>query len=458
MKKIINFIFGILKKIVMFFWSILEKVLILPISKLVYRISSKIEIKTGVIEKFLSKPTTLIYISLFLSFLVFWLVDSNTVSFVETEALVLSDQPVEVTYNEEAYVIEGIPNTVDITLMGKKSGLYLAKQLGEHTVSLDLSSCTEGSCKVKLSYEKQVKSLDYKLDPSTVTVYVYPKVSEVRTLTTDIVNADKLDSKLIISSVTLSTDEVIVKSYKEKLKTVASVKALVDVSNLGINGAGKYKAEKVTLVAYDESGTEIDNIEIVPGSVSAEIVVTSPKKDVPINVVPVGTVKPGTAIKSITSSISQVTIYGEQSVLDKINAIEVEVDVNNLDSNKSFKRSIKKPNGVKFISSSSVTIKIAVETQTSKDFDGIQIEIEGLDTSKYSAQPQSAEDAKVTVTVKGVSSLLEALKTEDISAKINLSGYEPGTYDVPITASGPDVKLTYTPKTTTVKITIRKVN
>jgi len=455
MKKIFNIIFNIIKKFFLFLWNILEKSLILPLSKLVYGITSKVKFNTSGIERFLSRPQTLIYVSLFFAILAFWLIDSNTVSFVETEALVLSDQKVEVTYNDEAYVIEGIPESVDITLMGNKSALYLAKQLGEHTITLDLSSCTEGTCKVKLAYDKQVKSLDYKLDPSTVTVYVYPKVSSVRTLTTDVVNADKLDSKLIVSSVTMSTDEVIVKSHKEKLATVASVKALVDVSNLGITGAGTYTAEKVTLVAYDENGAEIEGIEIVPGTVSAEIVVTSPKKDVPINVVPTGTVKPGTAIKSITSSISQVTIYGEQSVLDKINAIDVEIDVNNLDSNKSYKATIKKPSGVKYISASSVTVKVAVETQTSKDFEDIQIEIKGLN-DKYSAMTSEAGASRVTVTVKGVSSILESLNSSDISAYIDLTDYKPGTYDVPIEATGTDVKLTYVPKTTTVSITIKE--
>lgn len=455
MKQIIRFIFGIFKKIIMFIWNILEKVIILPISKLAYRITNRINLQSGALERFLSRPTTLVYVSLIFAFAVFMLVDSNTVSLVETEALVLSDQPVEATYNEEAYVIEGIPSTVDITLMGKKSGLYLAKQLGEHTVSLDLSSCTEGSCKVKLSYDKQVKSLDYKLDPSTVTVYVYPKVSSVRTLATDIINADKLDNKLIISSVTLSTDEVIVKSYKEKLAKVASVKALVDVSSIGINGAGTYNAEKVTLVAYDENGSEVNNIEIVPGTVSAEVVVTSPKKDVPINIIPTGNVKAGSAIKSITSSISQVTIYGEQSVLDKINGIDVEVDVNNLDSNKSIKANIKKPNGIKYISASSLTIKISVETQTSKDFDDIQIEIRGLD-DKYTAMTTDAEGARVSVAVKGVEALLDSLKEEDIDAYIDLKDYKAGTFDVPIQAEGKDVRLTYIPKTTTVNVKITK--
>lgn len=456
MKKITSFIFDIFKKIIMFLWSIIENVIVLPISKLVYLISTKIKFKPGVIERVFNKPTSLIYISLFFAFVAFFLVDSKTVNFVETEAIVLPEQPIEVTYNEEAYVVEGIPENADITLMGKKSELYLAKQLGEHTISLDLTDCSVGTCKVKLTYDNPIKSLEYKLDPSNITVYVYPKASSVRTLVADPVNEDKLSSKLIVSSIKLSTDEVIIKSYKEKLEKVASVKALVDIGSIGIKEAGTYTVEKVALVAYGEDGSEIKNIEIVPNSITAEIVVTSPSKDVAINVIPVGTVRSGTAIKSITSSISQVTIYGEESVLDKINTIDLEIDVNNLSSDKTYKATITKPSGVKYISATAVTVKVTVETQTSKDYDNISIEIKGLDTNKYTAMTSNESASRVTVTVKGVSSLLDALNDNDISAYVDLAGYKEGTYDVPIKATGTDVRLTYVPKTTTVKITIKE--
>ena len=41
-------------------------------------------------------------------------------------------------YNEEAYVIEGLPETVDITLIGRSSDIYLAKQYPTNEVSVDL--------------------------------------------------------------------------------------------------------------------------------------------------------------------------------------------------------------------------------------------------------------------------------------------------------------------------------
>ena len=58
------------------------------------------------------------------------------------------------------------------------------------------------------------------MDPSRITVVIYPKVSSSKTVTADVLNADKLDETLVVSSVTLDKTEVIVKSYKEKLESL----------------------------------------------------------------------------------------------------------------------------------------------------------------------------------------------------------------------------------------------
>ena len=48
---------------------------------------------------------------------------------MQNEAEVIQNQPVKVLYNEEAYVVEGLVDSVDIILTGNKSAIYLAKQL-----------------------------------------------------------------------------------------------------------------------------------------------------------------------------------------------------------------------------------------------------------------------------------------------------------------------------------------
>lgn len=430
-----------------------DKVIITPFSKLAYIVTDKLSIKSGTFEKFLNRPNTLLYLSLILAFLTFLLIDNRVINLISSESIVLENQNVDVEYNDEAYVVEGLPEDVDIVLMGRKMDLYLAEQLGDHKLTLDLSDYGVGTHKVSIKYNNPVNNLDYIISPSEVTVVIYPKVSEVRTLSIDVLNTDKLDQTLVVSNVLLDRDEVIIKSHEAKLAEVASVKALIDVNALNATQAGTYTLENVKLVAYDEKGTELSDIEIIPEAVTATVTITSPSKVVPIQIVPVGDVAPGSAIESIESNVSQVTVYADEEVLAALNYIEVEIDVTGLNEDKTYQKVINKPNGARSISETSITINVKMETESSKEFENIPIVFENLG-SGLKVNAQREEDTKVTVSVGGVESLLEKLEASDIKAYVDLEGLGVGTHTVPVYVTGEDLKLTYTSKTQNIKIII----
>ena len=431
MKKMLKKIGKFFARLFKMLYKVIDALLVTPISKAVYFIGDKLSNRNGNLDKFLNKPNTLIYVSLICAFAAFFAVDRKVINLVETEAIVLSNQPVVAEYNEEAYVVEGIPESADIVLMGRKSDLYLAEQLGDHKLTLDLTGLSAGTHKVNIKYNNPIKSLDYKVDPSRATIVIYPKVSASRTVTTDILNTDKLEK-------------------------VASVKALVDVNALNANSAGTYTLENVKLIAYDEKGTEIKDIEIVPGTITATVVISSPSKTVPVKVVPVGEVASGSAISSITSNVTNVTLYGEEEILKDISEIEVEIDVNGLSKDKTFQETIVKPTGVRSMSDTAVTIKVKMEGETSKEFKDIPIVFEHLDTTKYKPLAKNAEDTKVNVVVKGVKSVLDKLDSKDIKAYVDLSDLEPGTYEVPVMVTGNDLKLSYSSRTTKIEVIIAK--
>ena len=458
LKKLINKILKFFGKIFKILYKILDILLITPLSKGAYFVIDKVTSRSGSFEKFINNPNTLIYVSLVCAFALFALVDSKVINLTETEAIVLSNQPIIAKYNEEAYVVEGIPETGDIVLMGSKSNLYLAEQLGDHKLTLDLTDLSVGTREVKIKYNNPINKniLEAKVDPSSVTVVIYPKVSEVRALTTDILNLDKLNNTLVVSSVELDRDEVIIKSYKEKLETVGSVKAIVDVSALNATAAGTFTLDNVKLIAYDQKGAEMNDIEIVPGTVKATVTITSPSKVVPVSVVPVGDVASGSAIATITPNVTTVTLYGEEAVLDNIKDIKVEIDVAGLNSDKTYQETIVKPTGVRSMSDTNVTIKVTMEKETSKEFKDIPITFEHLDTTKYKVQAANVDSTKVDVVVKGVSSILNKLTKDDIKAYVDLSNLEEGTQRVPVFVSGSDVKLVYTSRTTMIEVIISK--
>lgn len=429
-----------------------DKWIITPVTKLILMIMNCFGSSSKSLDKLLSKKSTLIVISLILAFGTFLVVDNESNVMIDQYAEVLYDQEVNAAYNEELYVVEGLPKKVDVTLIGQKRHIFLAKQSPSKGVSVDLTGLKPGNHKVTLKYSQRIKSLDYKLDPSNVTVTIYEKVSETRSLAVDVLHKDELDSKLYIKDIKLDRNDVIIKGAEYKLKKVASVKALVDVNELSNPKAGTITLKEVPLVAYDNEGNVLD-IEIVPGTVSAKVVITSPSKEVPVKVVPKGNLAFGKAISSLTPSVANVTIYGDESALNSINSIDIPVDVKGLDSDKTYTITISKPTGVTEVSVKTVNVVVKVDNSITKEFDGIAITTENLE-SKYKVQALSEADSKVTVVVSGSESNVNAIEANSIKAFIDLKNYKTGEYEVEVKVTGDDLKLSYASKIKRVKIRI----
>lgn len=449
MKKIIRGIGKFFRHIGAFF----DKWLITPITKFILKIIDFSKSNSKGLERFIGKKQTLIVISLLLALAVFFIIDSEGNTIIDQYAEILYNQPVTATYNEEAYVVEGLPETVDITLVGQKRHIFLAKQYPSGGVTVDLTGLKPGQHKVTLKYAQQLKSIDYRLDPSTVTVTIYDKVSQTKSLTYDVLHQDNLDSKLSIDSVELDRSEVIVKGAEYKLEQVATVRALVDVDEFAKQEAGELTLDSVPLVAYDTNGKVVD-VEIVPKTVTAKVTISSPSKEVPIEIVPKGDLAFGKAIKSLSSNIDSVTIYGSEDALSRIDSLEAEIDVTGLDADKDYTVTLKRPTGVTEISAKTVTVKVTVDDSTTKEFENISIATENLDSSKYKVQALSEEDSRVTVVVTGSQSIINSIDSSIIKAYVDLDGLGVGEHEVEVKVVGDDVKLTYASKTKKVKVRI----
>lgn len=453
MKKIIRSVLKFFRHIGAFF----DKWLIMPITKLILKIIDFSKTNSKGLEKLLGKKQTLIVVSLILALAVFFIIDSEGNILVDQYAEILYDQKVTATYNEEAYVVEGLPDSVDITLVGQKRHIFLAKQSPNGGVTVDLTGLKPGQHKVTLKYTQQLKSIDYRLDPSTVTVTIYDKVSTTKSLTYDVLHQDDLDTKLNIDSVELDRSEVIVKGAEYKLDEVATVRALVDIDNFPTQEAGEMTLENVPLVAYDANGKIVD-VEIVPKTVTAKVTISSPSKEVPIKIVPKGELAFGKAIRSLSSNIDSLTVYGSEEALEKFDSLEVEVDVTGLDKDKEYTVTLKRPNGVTEISEKTITVNVRLDTSTTREIDNVSIATENLDTSKYRVQALSEEDSRVTVVVTGSKSIIDSIDSSSIYAYVDLDGLGVGEHEVEVKVRGDDVKLSYASKTKKVKVRITANN
>ena len=452
LKKIIR----VIKKIIRSIVAVIDKFLVTPITKLALFIGEKTDKNAGKFERWLNKRNTLVFISLVLSLGLFFYVDSRSSNMIDSSAEVLRNQVVEATYNKEAYVIEGIPETADVTLIGRTVDLYLAKQLSSGKVTVDLANLKEGTHKVDLEYDGAINSVGYNLNPSSITINIYPKVSVTKTITIDVINKDKLDSVLSIQSVTIDKEEVIIKGAEHNLEKVASVKALVDVSKIVDPSAGVNTVDDVKLVAYDNAGNVV-NVEMVPDKVVATVNIESYSGEAKVKIVPKGEVAFGKAISSITSSVNKITIYGDEEVVSKYrdSYIPIEVDVTGLSDNKNYTIVVPKPEGIREVSEKTITVKISLGDEESKEIADIKIDAINLGPN-LKASAIGENSSKTTVIVKGTKDVLETIDATTIKATVDLSGLGEGEHNVKVIVTGEEVKASYVAKTTMIKVKISK--
>lgn len=428
-----------------------DKYIITPITKFIMEVSNLFKSNKLGIERVLMNKQSLLIISLISAFLIFYAVDQKTTTLVDNSAEVLYSQPVHAIYNEELYVVEGVPKTADVTLIGRKWDVYLAKQYPADEITLDLQDLKPGTHRVSTKYKQQVSSVEYKLDPSIVTVVIYEKMSANRELTYDVIHKDKLDTKLNIESVTLSRDNVIIKGAEYKLAKVASVKALIDFDNLTNPKVGSVTMKDVPLVAYDQEGNTLD-VEIVPEKVEATIKLSSPSKTVPVKIETKGTLD-NKAIKTLNSSVTSVTIYGSEQALEDIEYVTAEIDINGIKGDKKYNVNLKKPAGVREMSVNKVTVNMTVDNIVTKEIPDVRINSLNL-SQGLKVQALSKEDSSVTVVLSGSESVLKNIDSSKINAYIDLADLNTGEHEVEIKVSGSDNKVTYISKTKKVKVRI----
>jgi len=447
MNKIVSAFVGFFKLI----YRIIDKIIVTPISTVVYKIGRRFS-KENRLDKILNRPNVLLFVSLGFAVLLFYLVDVKATMFVQSDAEILTNQPVKVIYNSSAYVVEGVPDSVDITLIGKKSELYLARQLGDNEVIVDLTDyqATDTPIRVKMTYNKPISNMQYKIDPTYATVTIKKKVSGTKTISYDLLNQDSLDAKLSVQSVELTKTEVVVRGSQDTLDKVANIKALINLDKPELNKAGTYNIDDLKLVAYDTDGKLVDNVEIVATNISAKVVLESYSKKVPVKIVTTGELVDGKAISAITIndvdfSKFEISIYGDKSVIDKIDSVPVNIDINGQGKNgsKTANVTISKPSGVRYISDENIKVVLNFEEAKQRTIIISEI-IPRYLPSGLVANLLSRDDESVEVQVIGVESVIDQLGTNpQIVAYVDLTGYSVGTYPVDVKVEGPDSRLQY---------------
>ena len=127
--------------------------------------------------------------------------------------------------------------------------------------------------------------------------------------------------------------------------------------------------------------------------------VSIPDKTVKVVPVQKGKVPAGIKIKKITVDPEQVTLYGKKAVLDKIDKVNLDVDVSNVTDDTEVELELPKLDNVKAMSSETVKVKIDVDklgdteaSLSSKKFNNLSIGIQGMTNNQsVSIEPKTTD-------------------------------------------------------------------
>lgn len=278
-----------------------------------------------------------------------------------TDEATLTDIPVKAYYDDEKYVVTGVPQTVNVTIKGSTSAVKTARQTKNFEIYADMQNLTTGTHKVELKARDVSKGITLTINPSVTTVTIQEKTTAEFPVETEFYNQNKIKDGYSPEQPIVNPKNVTVTGSKDVIDKISVIKAFVNLEDVD-----QQIEKEAKLTVYDSSGNELP-VEVSPSVVDITVPITSPSKKVPFKIERTGNLPDGISISSIETSPSEVTVYGSQKVLDALDFIDgVKLDLSKIKDDTEIDADIPLPDGVKKVSPETVKIKVKVATAEEK--------------------------------------------------------------------------------------------
>jgi len=299
-----------------------------------------------------------------------------------------------------------------------------------------LSGLSEGTHQIKLKAVDHSPRVQVKVEPSSIVVTISRKSSQKFNVGYDYINREKMDQQFALSTPEFTSTEVIVRASQATLDSIASVKALIDVTNISADFE-----QDALLVAYNQAGDKMA-VDIVPSTIRVLVRVTTPNKVVPIIIEPIGELTNNRAVDSVVMDHQSITLYAPESVLSKISEIRIPIDITNMTNDTQSVAAISLPSGVNKSSVSKVSFSIKFGVSTTKIIKNIPLASQNHN-SGYRFSLDDVHDAYVDVTLYGTESNINKITADMISVYLDFSSLKVGDkqpFKVMVTGTNPWVR------------------
>jgi YbbR domain-containing protein len=349
----------------------------------------------------------------------------------------LSSINVHALYDEEKYVLLGLPQTIDVTLDGSGSAITKMKVQRSLEVYVDLSKYEKGTYKdVPLLIRGLPEGVTAQIQDPTVDLTLDLKKTETFPVIVELLNTGDLPKGYFAEKPVTDPESVSVTGAEEVINSIAFIRGFVNVKS-----ATETVHQRVDLKAYDSQGNLL-NISLNPATIDVTVPIINPKKSLPITITQTGQLPEGLALKSITVEPGEVTVYGPRHILDNMESIRgMEVDLSTIEEDQTLELNLTLPEGILIMKPEKVIVKVDVEiieedtAIETRVFDNIPITILGL-SDNYNASFISPSKGTLKLTVRGTSQRIDTLTQSDIIAFVNVTDLSTGEHQLKVEFNG----------------------
>ncbi|MBU5315903.1 hypothetical protein KQI30_06440 [Clostridium bornimense] len=335
---------------------------------------------------------------------------------------------------------------VNVTIKGSSTDVYSAKASDfDLQVNLNKASLKEGNNKLPVEIKKKPENITIqKQDNLYIDLNLDSIITKKFSVILNIEGTGNKEGK-ILNKPYFNVSEVTIKGPSTVVNTINKVEAI-----------GKYKditeggKNTLNIIALDKNNNEVEGIDMEPkqGNVTLSY---SKIKTVPIKINTLNNSQDNVTINNISSSVTEVSISGDDNVLNSIYSISTEsIDLSNIKKDTTVQAKLNIPNGVFLVSGNGkIPVDIDVTAMTEKEVKATVVAINTSDEFEYQYEPK-----EVNVKVYGEESKVSAINT--LTANIDFKNANVDTKELEMVISPIDgVKVTFA-DTNTCKVTIKK--
>lgn len=313
------------------------------------------------------------------------------------------------------------PSVVQMLVEGNLPDLMSATP----EVWVDVSGLGEGVHDLIVRYDLPNRVRLRQMTPTRVKVDIVPVQTKEFEATIETTGTPANDYK-VGEPIVKPNNRVFVRLPKDQLETVDSVRAVIDVEGVETNVV----EQKVKLAAYDAEGNIIEDAVLNPSVVEVEVPITKPFKKLPIQVRFTGKLPNGLSVASFKPAAETVTVYGPQSVLDKVEFYDgAVVNLAAVKQSGTVTLNLEPGDGLAAIEPKELKVAIELEPSETITLPQIPITVVGLSDGLEAAFEQP-EGAAADLNVTGAPSVLAELTARDVQVIADLNGLPTGRHAV----------------------------